>query len=452
MRRNVPPPPPRPLSKRLYDLDARNNDHPPPQRDNADDESEISDNDSILAMAKRLDASSVISDPSFIEGTQPHRFGLDPSGFGESGSTLGQGHPADMYNECSQRNQYYAHQRDLDSIASNDQIDEHSIYTDDDGSRSEYTEESMERNPYRNMPPPPGVPRVGHHDDMYGEDNYDSRMRYDEFYDRRGPQNGNEYRYQGGRKSRQNERHAVRGRDQSPNNMNRRNSRSPSPSMRVATRGRGGAQNADVRRCSSESSEPSRSRDTKQKLKLAAIPIIVLIVIFVAIAIVFANRGGGDEKNTSDNQELIQIAMPTSSPTYQGEYNCPAGYVGPVPTKGCLGYVQCNGLGGIEGEVLACPAKTLYDVNLNTCSWEESVTCSTISAADANDNAGMATDSSTASPTMKPVATVSTVPINGGTKVGPAVTWNHKLSFQGVLTLGDVSTFEKNMENCKSKF
>lgn len=357
-----------------------------------------------------------------------------------------------MYSEYN-RNQYYA-QRDLDSIASNDQSEEHSIYTEDDGSRSEYTEESMERNPYRNMPPPPGVPRVGHHDDMYREGVYDSRSGYDEFYDQRGPSNGNDYRYQGGRASRMNERSRPRGRDQSPNamnrrssrsqspGMNRRNSRSQSPSMRQSR----GVQNGKQSRRYPNDSEPSTSRDTKRKLKLAAIPIIVLIVISIAIVIVFATRGGGDDKNTMDNQELIQISLPTSSPTFQGEYNCPAGYVGPSPTKGCLGYVQCNGLGRIEGEVLACPAKTLYDVNLNTCSWEESVDCSTV-ATGANDN--IDTDSGTgvaSSPTMKPVSTVSTAS-KEGEKVGPTQTFNHKLSFQGVLTLGDVSTFEKNMEN-----
>ena len=44
-----------------------------------------SDADSILAMARRLDDASVLSDPSFIEGTSPHRRGAGPPSYSSTG-------------------------------------------------------------------------------------------------------------------------------------------------------------------------------------------------------------------------------------------------------------------------------------------------------------------------------------------------------------------------------
>ena len=406
-------------------------------------------------MAKRLDASSVISDPSFIEGTQPHKFGMEPNGFSESASTLGHDLPANMhngpYNNRVEHNPYYR-QRDLDSIASNDQSEEHSVYT-DDGSRSEYTEETMERNSYHNLPPP-GVPRVGHHDDMY-----DSRPRY-------GPPNGNSYRYPGGYNNPKVYEDRLIGqgnrrnsRSQSPS-YNRRSIRSQSPSMsrnsRVATprQKRNVNDHRDTNDVVDEIiSERNRSADVKRTIKLVAVPAIIVVVIAISIGIVFATRSGGNGRNASEtqDQELIQILLPTSSPTFQGEYHCPSGFTGPVPTKGCLGYVQCNGMGGIEGGVLDCPSGTLYDANLKTCSWEASVDCSTKAPGNKNtdsnvDDIGVASNPATSPPTFKPTASHDTAKSNT-IKVGPTNTFNHRLSFQGVLTLGDVATFETNMEN-----
>ena len=368
-----------------------------------------------------------------------------------------------MYNEPYdnrvERNPYYR-QRDLDSIASNDQSEEASVYT-DDGSRSEYTEESIERNPYHNnnhLPPPPGVPRVGHHDDIY-----DPRSRYGP------PNNDNDYRYQGGYNNprvyegrpigRENRRNS---RSQSPS-YNRRQSRSQSPSMSrnnsraVASRQK---RNSNDHRDTNDVvdeiiSERNRSAVAKRTIKLVAIPLAIVLIIAIAIGIVFATRSGDDGRNASENQdqELIQISLPTSSPTFQGEYHCPSGFTGPVPTKGCLGYVQCNGMGSIEGSVLDCPSGTLYDANLNTCSWEESVDCATIapggiSTETAVDDTGAASNENTvtSSPTSKPSAADDTTTADA-IKVGPTNTVNHRLSFQGVLTLGDVATFETNMEN-----
>jgi hypothetical protein len=189
-----------------------------------------------------------------------------------------------------------------------------------------------------------------------------------------------------------------------------------------------------------------RDIDAKRTLKLVAVPIIVLMVIAVSIGAVFAARGGDRSDDSSKNQELIQIALPTSSPTFVGDYHCPDGYVGRVPTKGCLGYVQCNGSGSIEGQsVLPCPPKTLFDVKLDTCAWEESVDCPTIVAEGATDTTTVASSGGMTSPSSRP--TVSTIVETNTEQVGPTNTYNHKLAFRGVLTLGDVSTFERNMEN-----
>jgi hypothetical protein len=49
---------------------------------------------------------------------------------------------------------------------------------------------------------------------------------------------------------------------------------------------------------------------------------------------------------------------------------------------------------------------------------------------------------------MKPATVAATgAAVTKGTTVSPTDTFNHKLSFQGVLTIGDVATFEQNLEN-----
>ncbi len=62
---------------------------------NDDDDDDASDLDSILAMARRLDDASVLSDPSFIEGTSPHvQHSIDPpvaGGLGGGGGAVGGG-------------------------------------------------------------------------------------------------------------------------------------------------------------------------------------------------------------------------------------------------------------------------------------------------------------------------------------------------------------------------
>eukprot|EP00956_Cyclotella_meneghiniana_P030488 scaffold76907_cov79-Cyclotella_meneghiniana.AAC.1 len=464
MRRNIPPPPPRPLSQRLYDLDTRNNNGrpPPPQRHtSADDEqSEISDNDSLVAMAKRLDAGSVISDPSFIEGAHPHVHGMEPNGFGESTSTLGQGHPADnMYNghNNNSRNNRYPPPRDLDSIASAE-TDINSVYTcDDDDSRSAYTAESMEqRAPPKPMPPPPGVPMVGHHgrrvdprlyatDEQNRLDNSISSDRYT------GQMERERSRSPGGRsKSPSN-----RGRR---NNLNSRNSNGSSQSS-AQTRRRARSQTRDDSdRIRTRSQSPGSigsiysdgidrvGFDKIKAIKIISIPIMIILVIAVGVGVAYGLRDDGNESERIENQELIQVSIPTPSPTYTGEYNCPAGYFGPVPTKGCTGYVVCNGMGEIEGDVLACPSGTLYDANSRTCGWAANVDCST-KVTTAEDSTDTTIDTTTAMTLSPSTSVIDLTPITSESKrVGPIDTFDHKLSFRGVLTLGDVPTFQKNLE------
>ncbi|KAL7487108.1 hypothetical protein ACHAW6_012710 [Cyclotella cf. meneghiniana] len=473
MRRNIPPPPPRPLSKRLYDLDNRNSHgQPPPRNLDIDDESEISDNDSILALAKRLDASSVISDPSFIEGTEPHRHGLDPIEFGESGGALGNDHHAErnFYDE-PERNPYYGRGADLDSIASNDQEkdEEYSVYT--DGSDSQYTEESDRRENKWHVPPP-GVPRVGHYDD----NNYGPRVghhgspvggtrnsysRYpDAGYNKRMSNNYNV-------RARSRSPSSPRGRSQSPPGLSRRNSRSQSPSLvkgrskspngrdrSFSPRGRGSAYAPQGARYSRDHrdandivdeiiSERNSGSDAKRTIKLVAVPIIVVIVIAASIGIVFATRGGNEKKTAPSNQERFQVSLPTLSPTYTGEYHCAVGYTGPVPTKSCLGYVQCNGMGGIDGDVIPCSNGTLYDFDMKTCNWAQSVDCSTKPT---TETAITVSSLPTSKPTSSPNAPAE-VELESVDRIGPTDTYNHTLLFQGIASPGDVENFEQNIEN-----
>jgi hypothetical protein len=189
--------------------------------------------------------------------------------------------------------------------------------------------------------------------------------------------------------------------------------------------------------------------NTKRTMKLIAVPIIIVVVIASAIGIVLATRGGDNDRNASENQEMIQVNFPTPSPTFLGEYTCPVGFTGPSPTRGCLGYVQCNGRGEIEGGIINCAAGTLYDVKLETCSWADSVDCST--AAEASNGEADSTTGATslATPAVPDDTTtaVETAVSESGTTVGPIDTTNHNLSFQGIDTVGDVSEFEQNLEN-----
>ena len=75
-------------------------------------------------------------------------------------------------------------------------------------------------------------------------------------------------------------------------------------------------------------------------------------------------RRRGERRRSSRGlgRGALRAAPPTNSPTYAGPFHCPPGTVGYVATKGCLGYVQCNGRGQALGEVLLCPTETRYDV------------------------------------------------------------------------------------------
>ena len=134
MSRNfrAPPPPPRTSTKpytetidSILDRDKDVNSMKNSSLNDIDgesiDPSEISDNDSVLAMAKRLDAASVISDPSFIEVTDPHVQGVDPGRRGGGGGGRGRGPPNSSYGGGRGGpgpGGLYARNRDLDSIAS----------------------------------------------------------------------------------------------------------------------------------------------------------------------------------------------------------------------------------------------------------------------------------------------------------------------------------------------
>lgn len=408
-------------------------------------------------MARRLDAGSVISDPSFIEGAHPHVHGMEPNGFGESASTLGQGHPADnMYNEHNKnnlRNNHYP-PRDLDSIASAE-TDINSVYTcDDDDSRSAFSAENTERRaPYKPMHPPPGVPMVGHHGrrvdprlyateeqnmlvDSISSDRYTGEMERERS---RSPDARNCRSKSPSNSGRNNVyRKNSNGRSQSPA-RSRRRARSQDP---IRTRSQSPGSIASVYSDGLEGVE----FDKIKAIKIMSIPVMIILVIAVGVGVAYGLRDDGNESKRTENQELIQVSIPTPSPTYQGEYNCPTGYNGPVPTKGCAGYVVCNGMGDIEGNVLACPSGTLYDANLKTCAWEASVDCPTQVTA-AEDNTATSIDTTTAMTPTPSTPLIDLTPMTSETKrVGPIDTFDHKLSFRGVLTLGDVPTFQNNLQ------
>ncbi|EED89681.1 predicted protein [Thalassiosira pseudonana CCMP1335] len=467
MRNNfIPPPPPR--TNQARGPYAQYTNSAPPNRygnlediddDDDDDHTEISDNDSILAMAKRLDDASVISDPSIIEGPVPHLGGLDPSGYGMDR------HPSEMGGgkRNSNNGNLYGRERDLDSIASNDHEDDedYSVYT--DGSGSQYTDERGGLPPQRQFQqqqqqyPQPGVPRVGHYDGPPSR----GGTSFHSAGGSRGNAGGSrgtsvpKYSYQGG----YNSKPIGRGRSMSPSVARDRRG-APPPASRVSQQrgggGGGGVYGRDGRyddgsrgggkRRNDESvrSDQKNGRSKWRKVKLAAIPISVVLVIAVSIVVVFVTKGGGDD-SVNESGEMIDIAIspPTTSPTYAGDYFCPVGIRGPVPTKGCLGYVQCDGYGDIEGTVLPCGSGTLFDVKLNTCTWADDVDCATKPPNNVED--GNATTPTT--PTSKPSSPPAPSVAETSELKGPITTSNHQLSFVGIKSPGDMTVFEQNLEN-----
>mmetsp|Transcript_10321 Transcript_10321/g.18619 ORF Transcript_10321/g.18619 Transcript_10321/m.18619 type:complete len:905 (+) Transcript_10321:164-2878(+) len=490
MSRNFRPPPPRgpPRQQPTYDtidslFDRQNNNNTDDSMKNSsmndidsdDEKTEMSDNDSVLAMAKRLDAASVISDPSFIEGTSPHMRGVDPGGLGggRDNGNNGRRGPGGLY----------ARDRDLDSIAS--ESESSSSGSDSSGSSSD---SSAERNPRRGQRPM-GQPRVGFHGSNNNKFRSNHRQGPPGSYVGGGgerpppPGNNNYFSQDRGRQhnpgpyipdqgppeynTQKNVRFSERGqrrvfRDHeegggppgsAPPPPRAHRSRSPSQSSRGSKRSANDIEND--------------KREKRRRLKLMMIPIAVLIGIgiAVAIAVVVGKQGGKDDDESSSNYfDVFSTSLPTASPTYEGLYNCPFGTSGAFAIKGCLGYVQCNAFGEEIGEVIMCPSGTLYDAKLNVCNHIDQVQCSTRLPPIGD----LPTPNPTPWPTPKPtIASYTTRPTDYAPAPtpdtptsespteyeqiyelqGPTPTYGHKLAFIGVSSPGDMSDFQQNLED-----
>jgi len=131
---------------------------------------------------------------------------------------------------------------------------------------------------------------------------------------------------------------------------------------------------------SREETESAKRRRTKMIL----IPSVVILIIGVVVAIAMVmGKGSGDDnvdnfQDENDNISAFQpIPFPTTSPTYFGLYQCPIGKSGPTVTKGCLGFIQCSVQGTAMGPIQYCSSGTLYDVTKGVCDFAENVSCST---------------------------------------------------------------------------
>mmetsp|Transcript_5113 Transcript_5113/g.7878 ORF Transcript_5113/g.7878 Transcript_5113/m.7878 type:complete len:540 (-) Transcript_5113:1384-3003(-) len=75
---------------------------------------------------------------------------------------------------------------------------------------------------------------------------------------------------------------------------------------------------------------------------------------------------------SSPPSPMPNIVNPPTTPSL----SCPSGYTGIRPHDHCTKYYHCVG-GNLAGEVLGCPAGTLFDVNYQYCNWSNLVTCET---------------------------------------------------------------------------
>mmetsp|Transcript_19574 Transcript_19574/g.42520 ORF Transcript_19574/g.42520 Transcript_19574/m.42520 type:complete len:872 (+) Transcript_19574:244-2859(+) len=484
MNRNFRPPPPRHKPKQKYDTidslferQTPNNDDSMKKSsmndiDGDDEATEVSDNDSVLAMAKRLDAASVISDPSIIEGTSPHLMGVDPLGYNR-----GDNKPAGGL---------YAQDRDLDSIASESDNSSSSSSSSGSSSDSSY---SAERNPHRGKQRPMGQPRVGFHDGN-NNSNYRSPNHRQARGERAAPppppgQPPGSYIGGGGERAppyQDNRRGYI---DPGPPEYNPNKNKNASKNVRFSERGqrrvfrdhkdgpgssggsagppppnsRSRSQSPSGRSKSSSNDKENENLERKRRMKMIAIPFVVCIAIGLAVAIaVIVGKQGGDDSDDppSKNDEFLK-SLPTSSPTYKGLYNCPIGKSGPVPTKGCLGFVQCNLFGEAPEPIILCPSGTLYDVDAGVCNFMDQVKCTT-----------RLPPLPTRKPTSRPVTLKPTIAsfvelkpsapeLEDGDDtteettttelLGPTPTYDQKLVFIGVSSPGDMTLFEQNLEN-----
>ena len=428
-----------------------------------DEESTIiddaSDVDSILAMARRLDDASAISDPSFIEGV-------------ESGQYHQHHHPGGAYARRTNRMDSIASESDNDSSSSSSSSSSDSSDSDSDSSEDEASigkELNQKRtNGIANSNfarPMVGKPHVGFHksDDTDMELNpiKTNTINNDELWDdelqhpatmRDGgnrnyrPTTTSSTNYYDGKRSssrdggsskstRDTSSHS-RGRSQTP----RGRSHSPSGISR------GGYNNNNNEPGSNGNGGRKEKKKNKKQMKIWLILALIIILIATAVSVssiimkkkkTAGNNNGSFNNSAGDNTQLISVNLPTSSPTYSGEYYCPLGQPGPVATRGCLGYVACDYFGK-GGSVIYCPSNTLYDVDVGICNHYDLVNC-------LEPQYQSTTTATVPSTTTSTPPTLTFFNPEKTTYVPPKYTSGHRLLFTGISNPGNINILEAEL-------
>jgi len=79
--------------------------------------------------------------------------------------------------------------------------------------------------------------------------------------------------------------------------------------------------------------------------------------------------------STPDSSPVTPPSSPTSpTPTPPSIMTCPSDYTGLQPYNECTQFYHCVG-GQITGNLIDCPAETLFDVDLQICNWDYLVIC-----------------------------------------------------------------------------
>jgi len=509
-----------------------------------DDTTEISDADSILEMAKRLDAASVISDPSFIEGPSTTTTTAGGGGGGGGSHYYNHQHPSrgayrmdeiasesdEDEDESSSSSSSSSSSDDSDSSSSSSGVDDryHHHYRgrydskhggskgsrrrrrqsddrrynqrkhtngDNDGMRSSHRDDRRRmKQQQRNLHREQQQQQQQHSSFMpsqpYFDNSYDSRLQQQH-------QQQNNISYQGGGESKYSPPRGVGATAIDPmmytttinnkNNINnipkKKQSRGPreDPNQRFSSTTN---KNSAAAAAASSSYENQEAYDKRQKqeryydreevpesvkrrrTKMIVIPIVVIVIIgiVVAVAVVVGKGGGSGIQENNDNSNAFQpIPVPTTSPTYVGLYHCPYGKSGPTATKGCLGFVECSAIGTAVGEIQLCSSGTLYDVKSGICDFAEKVSCSTnmptqedmITASQQEVSPTtdvveeIITDSQQeVSPTTDVVGVVPPPQNKPSITVGPVITSDLKLLFEGVTNPGQMNN---NVMNSISK-
>ena len=491
-----------------------------------DDTTEISDNDSILEMAKRLDAASVISDPSFIEGpvsfdgAQQHPSKRYASRMDDIASESEDDDEEEEADSSGSSDDDDGSSGDEDSSSSSDDDSDSSSDDDDDRNNNNHhhhhhrgrynkhqskgtrknkesgrrynqknSEEGMRRRSHRNSSGSGGRSERRRREKQHQRNprqqqqqqsaSMPSQPYYDSSYDSRGgqQQQHNNMSSQGGGEQRKYS--PPRGGGVSgaaavdPMMYTTTTTTTTTNNNKISKKQSRGSRDSDPKKRSKqkqheryhdrgeEATTTAESDKRRRRTKMIVIPLVVILIIGVvlAVAIVVGNGSGGgtaDSQENNDNINAFQpIPVPTTSPTYFGLYQCPYGKSGPTATKGCLGFIQCSSMGTAVGGIQLCSSGTLYDVKSGVCDFAENVSCSTnlptqeeIVAASQQEVSTTATP-----PTSGVVGVVPPPPQNSPSiTVGPIITSNLKLLFEGVANPGQISnsgmaTIAKNLED-----